>query len=59
MEAKERNRVFLPNVEVCNAHPKASTPAALYEGNDAKGLLKALEDRFLNVEKNTVQKSEL
>ena len=42
-------------MEVCNAHPKASTTAALYEGNDAKGLLKALEDRFLNVEKNTVQ----
>lgn len=42
-------------MEVCNAHPKASTTAALYEGNDARGLLKALEDRFLNVEKNTVQ----
>ena len=42
-------------MEVCNAHPKACTTAALYEGNDAKGLLQALEDRFWNVEKNTVQ----
>ena len=33
----------------------ACTTVALYEGNDAKGLLQALEDRFLNVEKNTVQ----
>jgi hypothetical protein len=42
-------------MEVCNAHPKACTTAALYEGSDAKGLLHALEERFLNVEKNTVQ----
>jgi hypothetical protein len=42
-------------MEVCNVHPKACTTAALYEGNDAKGLLQALEERFLNVEKNTVQ----
>ena len=42
-------------MEVCNAHPKACTTAALYEGNDARGLLQALEERFLNVEKNTVQ----
>jgi hypothetical protein len=42
-------------MEVCNAHPNACTTAALYEGNDARGLLKALEERFLNVEKNTVQ----
>jgi hypothetical protein len=30
-------------MEVCNAHPKACTTAALYEGNDARGLLKALK----------------
>ena len=38
-------------MEVCNAHPKACTAAALYEGNDAIGLLQALEDRYLNVER--------
>ena len=31
------------------------TQGLLYEGNDAKGLQKALKDGFLNVEKNTVQ----
>ena len=42
-------------MEVCNAHPKATTTAALYEGKTAKGLLRASEGRFLNVEKNSVQ----
>ena len=42
-------------IEVCNAHPKAGTTAALYEGNTANGLMRALEERFLNVKKNTVQ----
>ena len=31
-------------MEVCNAHPKAGTTAALYEGNTAKGLMQALEE---------------
>ena len=34
-------------MEVCNAHPKAGTTADLY--------LRALEERFVYVEKNTVQ----
>ena len=42
-------------MEVCNAHDKASTIAALYEGSNAKELLEILEERFLNIEKNTVQ----
>ena len=41
-------------MEVCNAYPKASTTAALYEGNTAKGILRALEEGFLIVEKYTV-----
>ena len=54
MEEAKRDRILVP-VEMCNAHPKACTTAALYKGNDAKGLLQALEDRFLIVEKNAVQ----
>ena len=42
-------------MEVCNAHPKAGKTAALYVGKIAKGLLRALKERFLNVKKNTVQ----
>ena len=35
-------------MDVCNARPKASTTAALDEGKIAKGLMRALEERFLN-----------
>ena len=42
-------------MKVCNAHPKAGTTAALYEGQTAKWLLRALEERILKVEKNVVQ----
>ena len=53
---RKRNEIaYSYLMEVCNAHPKACTTAALYEGYDAKGLLQALEERFLNVEENTVQ----
>ena len=51
-----RNEIaFSYLMEVCNAHQKASNIAALYEGNSARELLKKLEDRFENVEKNTIQ----
>ena len=42
-------------MEVCNAHPKEGTTAALYEGKTAKGLLRALKEILLKLEKNTVQ----
>jgi Holliday junction resolvasome RuvABC DNA-binding subunit len=42
-------------MEVCNAHERASTTAALYEGESAAEIMKQLEDRFLNVEENTIQ----
>ncbi len=51
-----RNEIaFSYLMEVCNSHQKASNIAALYEGNNARELLKKLEDRFENVEKNTIQ----
>ena len=53
---KERNEIAYSYVmEVCNPHPNAQTTAANYEGDDAPGLVKALEDRFLHVEKNIIQ----
>ena len=49
MEKTKRDRISYL-MEVWNAHPKACTDAALCKRNNAKGLLQALEGRFLNVD---------